>query len=267
MTRRDRRCWSTRRPARAAAPGCCEPVATGCARAGSTSTSWSAATPTRRSTGCATGSPPGVDARRGGRRRRPGQHRAAGRRRHGRTARHRPRRHRQRHRPRLGLMPLDDPVAAVDLVVARRDPRDRPGPRQRPVVRAACSARASTRWSTSGPTGCPGPAAGSRYNLAILAELRTFRPVPYVLELDGERVETEAMLVAVGNGPVVRRRDAGLPGRPARRRPARRDGARARSRSRSSCGCSRTVYKGTHVDAPGGDRAPRPHASPCRPPA
>jgi diacylglycerol kinase (ATP) len=45
------------------------------------------------------------------------------------------------------------------------------------------------------------PSGRSRYNLAILAELRTFRPVPYVLELDGERVETEAMLVAVGNGP------------------------------------------------------------------
>ena len=36
---------------------------------------------------------------------------------------------------------------------------------------------------------------------AIVAELRTFRPVPYVLELDGERLESEAMLVAVGNGP------------------------------------------------------------------
>jgi diacylglycerol kinase (ATP) len=44
------------------------------------------------------------------------------------------------------------------------------------------------------------PNGRSRYNLAILAELRTFRPVPYVLELDGERWETEAMLVAVGNG-------------------------------------------------------------------
>lgn len=45
------------------------------------------------------------------------------------------------------------------------------------------------------------PTGRSRYNLAILAELRTFRPVPYVLELDGQRWETEAMLVAVGNGP------------------------------------------------------------------
>jgi diacylglycerol kinase (ATP) len=44
-----------------------------------------------------------------------------------------------------------------------------------------------------------------RYNLATLAELRTFRPLPYVLQLDSgdgvETVEHEAMLVAVGNGP------------------------------------------------------------------
>ncbi|MGH3329176.1 MAG: diacylglycerol kinase [Streptomycetales bacterium] len=40
-----------------------------------------------------------------------------------------------------------------------------------------------------------------RYDLAILAELREFRPLPYVLDLDGERWSTDAMLVAVGNGP------------------------------------------------------------------
>jgi diacylglycerol kinase (ATP) len=44
------------------------------------------------------------------------------------------------------------------------------------------------------------PSGRSRYNLAILAELRTFRPVPYELVLGGETWTTEAMLVAVGNG-------------------------------------------------------------------
>jgi diacylglycerol kinase (ATP) len=44
------------------------------------------------------------------------------------------------------------------------------------------------------------PRGRSRYNVAIVAELRTFRPVPFTLELDGETWETEAMLVAVGNG-------------------------------------------------------------------
>ena len=45
------------------------------------------------------------------------------------------------------------------------------------------------------------PKGQMRYNLAILRELPVFRAIPYVLELDGVREETEAMLVAVGNGP------------------------------------------------------------------
>lgn len=45
------------------------------------------------------------------------------------------------------------------------------------------------------------PRGQMRYNLATVAELRTFQPLPYQLELDGVRVTTEAMLVAVGNGP------------------------------------------------------------------
>lgn len=44
------------------------------------------------------------------------------------------------------------------------------------------------------------PRGRGRYNLAILAELRTFRPVPFVLDFGGETWHTEAMLVAVGNG-------------------------------------------------------------------
>ena len=45
------------------------------------------------------------------------------------------------------------------------------------------------------------PRGQMRYNLATLAELRTFLPIHYTLELDGETVQHEAMLVAVGNGP------------------------------------------------------------------
>jgi diacylglycerol kinase (ATP) len=45
------------------------------------------------------------------------------------------------------------------------------------------------------------PKGPMRYNLAIMRELPTFRAIPYVIELDGTRMETEAMLVAVGNGP------------------------------------------------------------------
>ena len=99
----------------------------------------------------------------------------------------------------LGLVPQDAP-AAVRLVLAGR-------------TRLSDLGRANGRWF-GGVLGSgfdsmvneranrmSWPSGRSRYNLAILAELRTFRPVPYVLELDGERVETEAMLVAVGNGP------------------------------------------------------------------
>ena len=46
------------------------------------------------------------------------------------------------------------------------------------------------------------PAGRSRYNVAIAAELRTFRPIPFRLVLDEEPWETAAMLVAVGNGPM-----------------------------------------------------------------
>jgi diacylglycerol kinase (ATP) len=43
------------------------------------------------------------------------------------------------------------------------------------------------------------PRGRSRYNLAMLAELRTFRPVAFELVMDGEPWQTKAMLVAVGN--------------------------------------------------------------------
>lgn len=45
------------------------------------------------------------------------------------------------------------------------------------------------------------PRGQMRYNLATLAELRTFQPLHYELELDGRPAELDAMLVAVGNGP------------------------------------------------------------------
>lgn len=45
------------------------------------------------------------------------------------------------------------------------------------------------------------PRGQMRYNVATLAELRTFKPIPYVLEIDGEQHRFDAMTVAVGNGP------------------------------------------------------------------
>jgi diacylglycerol kinase (ATP) len=45
------------------------------------------------------------------------------------------------------------------------------------------------------------PKGQMRYNIATLAELRVFEPLPYTLQLDDRQVSLEAMLVAVGNGP------------------------------------------------------------------
>jgi diacylglycerol kinase (ATP) len=45
------------------------------------------------------------------------------------------------------------------------------------------------------------PRGQMRYNIATVAELGVFHPIPYVLHLDDEVLEVEAMTVAIGNGP------------------------------------------------------------------
>lgn len=45
------------------------------------------------------------------------------------------------------------------------------------------------------------PKGASRYVVAMLAELARLHPIHYRLTLDGEVLETDALLVAVGNGP------------------------------------------------------------------
>lgn len=101
-------------------------------------------------------------------------------------------------------LPRTDPVAAADRVVASRR-------------RTIDLARSGDRWFVTvlaagfdaivneRANAMTWPRGQMRYNLATVAELRTFRPIPYVLELDHgsgpETVEHEAMLVAVGNGP------------------------------------------------------------------
>lgn len=97
-------------------------------------------------------------------------------------------------------LPRKDPIAAADRIIASRRRRidlARSGDRYFLTVLAAgfdaiVNERANAMsW----------PHGQMRYNLATLAELRTFRPIPYTLQLDGETMQTEAMLVAVGNGP------------------------------------------------------------------
>jgi diacylglycerol kinase (ATP) len=101
----------------------------------------------------------------------------------------------------LGL-PTKDPVAAAGVVAghliagtARRIDAVRVGDRWFGcVLSAGFDSKVNDRANRM-----TWPRGRMRYNLAILAELRVFKPVPFVIELDGERWETEAMLVAVGN--------------------------------------------------------------------
>jgi diacylglycerol kinase (ATP) len=105
-------------------------------------------------------------------------------------------------------LPCKDPVGAAAIVVDRLNGG---GPRPMDAVRVDNGGREGQNWF-----GCvlsagfdsrvndranrmSWPRGRMRYNLAIMAELGVFKPVPFVLELDGERWETEAMLVAVGN--------------------------------------------------------------------
>jgi diacylglycerol kinase (ATP) len=44
------------------------------------------------------------------------------------------------------------------------------------------------------------PKGPMKYNAAIALELPKFKPLQYEIELDGKRIETEAMLIAIGNG-------------------------------------------------------------------
>lgn len=99
----------------------------------------------------------------------------------------------------LGL-PRSDPQRAADVVVGsqvRTIDLARVGTTY--FVTVLCSGfdslvnERANRWAW--------PRGQMRYTLATLAELKVFEPLRYTLDLDGERRELDAMLVAVGNGP------------------------------------------------------------------
>jgi diacylglycerol kinase (ATP) len=97
-------------------------------------------------------------------------------------------------------VPLKDPVRATDLIVAGN-------------TRSVDLAVAKDEYITTVVAGgfdslvnkranaMSWPRGNARYTLATLAELRTFKPLEYVVTVDGEVIETKAMLVAVGTGP------------------------------------------------------------------
>lgn len=104
-------------------------------------------------------------------------------------------------------LPMDDVAAAGSLVLSGRI-RSIDAARHLPddgaigagwfagVLGAGFDAKVNERAN-----GWRWPKGPRKYDLAIARELPVFKPLPYVLELDGETVTANAMLVAVGNGP------------------------------------------------------------------
>lgn len=110
-------------------------------------------------------------------------------------------------------LPAKDPVAAAGVVI---DKLTSTGARAMDAVRVTAPSLAAAGKPSPVWFGCvlgagfdsrvndranrmSWPRGRQRYNLAILGELRVFRPLPFVLDLDGEPWQTEAMLVAIGN--------------------------------------------------------------------
>lgn len=97
-------------------------------------------------------------------------------------------------------IPRRDPVAAADLVIASRT---------RTVDLARCGSKYFVTVMAAGfdavvnehANEMTWPRGQMRYNVATLSQLRTFVALPYTIDLDGEVIQREAVLVAVGNGP------------------------------------------------------------------
>jgi diacylglycerol kinase (ATP) len=97
-------------------------------------------------------------------------------------------------------LPVSSPAAALSVVLAGRS-------------RTFDLARCGNRWFGAVlATGFDAkvndrandmrwPGGRLRYDVAMFAELASFRPLSYRLALDGRQIELDAMLVAVGNGP------------------------------------------------------------------
>ena len=96
-------------------------------------------------------------------------------------------------------VPRSDPLAAADVVIGGRTrivDVARTGPTYfLCVLSAGFDAVVNERANRM-----TRPRGQMRYSLATAAELRTFQPLPYVLDLDGNTKSVTAMMVAVGNG-------------------------------------------------------------------
>lgn len=97
----------------------------------------------------------------------------------------------------LGI-PLDDAADAADVVAGGRtravDLGNTDGQWFAGVVAAGFDARVNDRTNRM-----RWPRGPRRYDLAVAVEFGLFRPISYRMELDGDTIETAAMLVALGN--------------------------------------------------------------------
>lgn len=97
-------------------------------------------------------------------------------------------------------IPRSDPQAAADVVIGSRV-RTVDLARVGETYFAAVLAAGFDSKVNERANNMTWPRGQMRYNVATLAELRVFEPLPYTLVLDGEERQLEAMMVAVGNGP------------------------------------------------------------------
>ena len=97
-------------------------------------------------------------------------------------------------------IPLRNPEAATDRIIAGRT-RTLDLARSGPTYFITVLAAGFDAIVNERANAMTWPRGQMRYNLATLAELRVLKPLSYTLELDGERRQLEANLVAVGNGP------------------------------------------------------------------
>jgi diacylglycerol kinase (ATP) len=98
----------------------------------------------------------------------------------------------------LGI-PKRDPLAAADIVVAGKTrllDAARIGEDEWFAGVVACGFDSKVNERANRLTGPPGTA---KYLLSMVQELRSFAPIPFTITIDGEVVEQEAMMVAVGN--------------------------------------------------------------------
>jgi diacylglycerol kinase (ATP) len=101
------------------------------------------------------------------------------------------------------VLPTKDPVAAAGVIVAKlatdgARPMDAVRVNDQQwfgcVLSAGFDSKVNDRANRMS-----WPRGRMRYNVAIVAELGVFKPIAFTIDLDGDRWQTEAMLVAVGN--------------------------------------------------------------------